>query len=149
MTRATSITHRHTTPADTVTLAYDDRHRRRLAMAGDNGLQFLLDLSETSELRHGDDLLLEDGRHVRVVAAEEDLMRATCRDAKHLNRTAWHVGNRHLPCEIHEDCLVLRWDHVIGEMLERLGCTVTRINDPFNPEGGAYGHGRTHGHDHD
>jgi urease accessory protein len=148
MTRATSITHRHTAPADTVTLTYDDRHRRRIAMVGDNGLKFLLDLAETTELRHGDDLLLEDGRHVRVVAAAEDLMRATCTDAKHLTRTAWHVGNRHLPCEIHADCLVLRWDHVIGDMLEKLGCTVTRIKAPFNPEGGAYGHGRTHGHSH-
>ena len=149
MTRATSITHLHSTPADTVTLVYDDRHRRRMAMVADGGLEFLLDLPEATELRDGDDLLMDDGRHVRVRAAPEDIMQATCNDQKHLTRTAWHVGNRHLPCEIHTDKLVLRWDHVIADMLEKLGCTVTRLNAPFNPEGGAYGHGRTHGHDHD
>lgn len=148
MTRATSITHTHSTPADTVTLTYDDRHRRRMAMVADGGLEFLLDLPEATELHEGDDLLLDDGRHVRVKAAPEDIMQATCNDPKHLTRTAWHVGNRHLPCEIHADKLVLRWDHVIAEMLEKLGCDVTRLSSPFNPEGGAYGHGRTHGHDH-
>jgi urease accessory protein len=31
-------------PADRVVLAYDDRHRRRIAMQGEGGLMFLLDL---------------------------------------------------------------------------------------------------------
>ena len=32
------------TPADTVVLDFDDRHRRRMAMTGTRGLEFLLDL---------------------------------------------------------------------------------------------------------
>ena len=149
MIRATSITYSNDAPADCVTLCFEDRHRRRKAMVGDGGLEFLLDLPEAVELRDGDDLLLDDGRHVRVRAAPEALMQTTCTDQAHLVRTAWHVGNRHLPCEIHGDRLILRDDHVIAEMLEKLGCRVTRITAPFNPEGGAYGHGRTQGHDHD
>ena len=35
MTRATSITHLHLSPANIVTLTYDDRHRRRMAMVAD------------------------------------------------------------------------------------------------------------------
>ena len=31
-------------PADTVVLDFDDRHRRRMAMTGTRGLDFLLDL---------------------------------------------------------------------------------------------------------
>jgi len=97
MIRATSITHFHSEPADTVTLNFDDRFRRRIVMRGDGGLEFLLDLPAATELREGDDLLLEDGRHVRVKAADEDLMQARAIDTAHLIRTAWHVGNRHLP----------------------------------------------------
>jgi urease accessory protein len=33
-------------------------------------------------------------------------------------------------------------------MLRQLGATVTEAVEPFTPEGGAYGHGRTMGHDH-
>ena len=148
MIRATSITHSHDAPADTVTLTYDDRHRRRMAMSSDQGLQFLLDLPEATQLHDGTDLLLTDGRHIRVKAAPEDIMQVIATDPLHLMRTAWHIGNRHLPCEIHADKLVLRWDHVIYDMLEKLGCEVIRLDAPFNPEGGAYGHGQTHSHDH-
>ncbi|MBB5516212.1 urease accessory protein [Rubricella aquisinus] len=148
MTRATTLTHSHEPPADTVTLTYDDRFRRRIALTGDQGTAFLLDLAEATELRAGDRLLLDDGRTIEVRAAPEDLMRATSPDPHHLIRTAWHVGNRHLPCAIHPDHLILRWDHVIADMLEQLGCTVERIEAPFTPEGGAYGHGRTHSHAH-
>lgn len=144
--RATSISHSRDDPADTVTLTFDDRHRRRIAMTGDNGLRFLLDLREATELRDGDDLMLEDGRHIRVKAAPEDLLQAEADDQLHLTRTAWHIGNRHLPCEVYADRLLLRWDHVIADMLQKLGCKVMRVQAPFNPEGGAYGHGRTHGH---
>lgn len=148
MNRAISVTHSHDAPIDTVTLDYDDRYRRRIALTGDNGFEFLLDLPKVVELRDGDDLQLDDGRHVRVRAAPEPLMKATATDPHHLIRTAWHVGNRHLPCEIHADHLILRFDHVIYEMLEQLGALVERIEAPFNPEGGAYGYGRTHSHEH-
>jgi len=43
--------------------------RRRVAMTGVRGLDFLLDLPEAVALRAGDGLQLEDGRVVEVVAA--------------------------------------------------------------------------------
>ncbi|MEL6126421.1 MAG: urease accessory protein UreE [Pseudomonadota bacterium] len=148
MIRATTVTRNDSAPADTVTLGYDDRYRRRMVMTGDGGTAFLLDLAEATELKGGDRLVLEDGREVAVRAKDEALMEAISPDPLHLARTAWHVGNRHLPCELHVDRLVLRHDHVIAEMLAHLGCEVRIITGPFQPEGGAYGVGRTHGHSH-
>ena len=148
MIRATEVTHIHGSPADTVTLTYEDRFKRRVVMDGDNGLQFLLDLPKVCDLREGDDLLLEDGRHVRVAAAAEPLLRISGDDSHHLTRLVWHIGNRHLPCEIHGDHVLIRPDHVIADMITKLGGTVEEISAPFIPEGGAYGHGRTHSHEH-
>ena len=148
MIKATSIIHSNEMPADTVTLSYDDRHRRRIVMTGDNGLHFLLDLEKTTELRDGNDLLLDDGRHVRVLAAKELLMKVTAKDSHHLLTIVWHIGNRHLPCEISAKHLILRHDRVIFDMLEKLGASVQKIEEAFNPEGGAYGVGRTHSHEH-
>ncbi len=148
MTRATHLTHSHDAPADTLTLPYDDRFRRRVAMSSDNGLSFLLDLPEAAELRHGDSLVLEDGRLIRIVAADEPIMEAVPANPADLARVAWHVGNRHLTCRIGTDRLILRADRVIAEMLEKLGCTVTFRDGPFQPERGAYGQGRTHDHAH-
>lgn len=149
MIRAVSVAQVGSPPVDTVTLSYDDRFRRRMTLTGDGGVAFLLDLPKTTLLHDGDLLILEDGRTVAVRAADEDVMEVRGPDQVHLIRAAWHIGNRHLPCEVHAHRLVLRWDHVIAAMLEGLGCAVLRQTAPFTPEGGAYGHGRTHGHDHD
>ena len=54
---------------DTVVLDFDDRHRRRIAMKGIRGLEFLLDLPEAIMLRSGDALALEDGRLVDAKAS--------------------------------------------------------------------------------
>lgn len=101
-------------------------------------------------LNHGDGLMLEDGGVVRVIAAAEDVADIGCADAVHLARVAWHLGNRHLPLQVVDNrTLRIAWDHVIAEMVERLGASVTRKIQPFQPEGGAYsggGNGHTHAH---
>ena len=138
-------------PADSVVLEYDDRHRRRLAMKGTRGLEFLLDLDEAVTLRGGDGLRLDDGRVVEVVAAPEPLAEIRAADMAALVRVAWHLGNRHLPTELTRRALRIRRDPVIEEMAKGLGAAVIAIDAPFNPEGGAYakgGHGAHAGHDH-
>ena len=125
-------------PADTVVLDFDDRHRRRMAMTGTRGLEFLLDLENAVALRGGDALVLEDGRLIEVVAAPEPLIEIRGADPLHLVRIAWHLGNRHLPTQIVGKGLRIRRDHVIEEMVKGLGARVIEIEAPFDPEGGAY-----------
>jgi urease accessory protein len=146
-------------PADTVVLDFDDRHRRRMAMTGTRGFEFLLDLENAVALRGGDALVLEDGRLIEVVAAAEPLLEIRGRDPSHLVRLAWHLGNRHLPTQIMAKGLRIRRDHVIEAMVKGLGARVIEIEAPFDPEGGAYaGHAHAdedaahhhagHAHDH-
>jgi urease accessory protein len=143
--------------ADTVVLGFDDRHRRRMAMTGTRGLEFLLDLENAVALRGGDALVLEDGRLIEVVAAAEPLLEIRGADPLHLVRVAWHLGNRHLPTQIMPKGLRIRRDHVIEAMVKGLGARIIEIEAPFDPEGGAYAqaahdhvahdHGH-HGHHH-
>lgn len=151
MNRVTStIDHVHN-PADTITLDETARHRRRMKMVSDNGIEFLLDLPEARLLRHGEGLVLEDGRVVEVHAEPEQLYEVRGRNEKHLLQLAWQLGNRHLPAQISEDTIRIRADHVIKDMLLGLGAFVSEIDAPFDPEGGAYGDasgGHNHTHDH-
>ena len=149
MIRATQVRgqHRFTeAAADTVVLDFDDRHRRRMAMTGTRGLEFLLDLENAVALRGGDALVLEDGRLVEVVAAPEPLLEIRGHDPHHLIRVGWHLGNRHLPTQIMAKSLRIRRDHVIEAMVKGLGARVIEIEAPFDPEGGAYADAG-HGHD--
>lgn len=137
--------------SDSITLAQDQRDRRRIALTSDNGIAFLLDLPERVLLRHGDGLVLEDGRTLEIQALPEPLQEVRANDTAHLLRLAWHLGNRHLEAQIEPDRILIRRDRVITDMLERLGAKVSKVIEPFNPEGGAYGQaasGQAHGHDH-
>lgn len=154
------------TAADTVVLEFDDRHRRRTVMTGVHGLAFLLDLPDALMLRGGDALVLEDDRLVEVVSAPEPLVEIRGRQPGDLVRLAWHIGNRHLPAQVLPNAIRIRQDHVIEDMLGKLGAKLATIEAPFDPEGGAYAgggqdhaagrhdkHGHEHhdhsGHDHD
>ncbi|WP_339948525.1 urease accessory protein UreE [uncultured Albimonas sp.] len=134
--------------ADSLSLPYEGRWRRRGLLTTDGGEEILLDLAEATELAEGLALTLGDGRRVALRAAPEPLAEARARDARGLARLAWHIGNRHTPCEVQEGRLLIRRDHVLEHMLEHLGAAVAHVEEPFRPEGGAYGHGRTHGHAH-
>jgi urease accessory protein len=148
MIRTTQVRPQHRwseAPADTVVLDFDGRHRRRMAMTGTRGLEFLLDLENATVLRGGDALVLDDGRLIEVVAAPEPLAEIRGSDPQHLVRVAWHLGNRHLPTQITAKGLRVRRDHVIEAMVKGLGARVIEIEAPFDPEGGAYA-GGGHGH---
>ncbi|RLQ89536.1 urease accessory protein UreE [Notoacmeibacter ruber] len=137
-------------PADTITLDETARHRRRAKLTSDGGIEFLLDLPTARLLRHGEGLLLEDGRVIEVRAEPEALLEVRADDPRHLLALAWQIGNRHLPAQIESDRILIRRDHVIEEMLTGLGASVAHVEAPFDPEGGAYGdsHSNHHHHDH-
>lgn len=156
MIRATSLVRKLAVKADkvvdSITLDHEGRHRRRIAMVGAGGTQFLLDLETAVAAKSGDAYKLEDGRLVEIVAAAEPLLEIKAESASRLAKLAWHIGNRHTPAEITGEAIYIGEDHVLAEMVRGLGGSATRVMRPFEPERGAYeghGHGHHHhGHDH-
>ncbi|SFI59181.1 urease accessory protein UreE [Celeribacter neptunius] len=130
---------------DFVALSYDQRLLRRKKLTTESGASVFIDLPQTVSIAEGDGFVCEDGTVIGVTAAAEELYEVT---GETVTRYAWHIGNRHTPCEIAPDRLVIQRDPVLKAMLVQLGAEVSEIVAPFTPEGGAYGHGRTMGHDH-
>lgn len=133
-------------PFDIAVLVQDERHVRRKAIGLSRGDKVLVDFPEAVVLADGDALILEDGRHVEIRAAEEELFDIRGRDAVHLAELAWHIGNRHLAAQIEAHRILILRDHVIKAMLEGLGAAVTDVHEPFSPLRGAYSGGHSHGH---
>ncbi len=152
MIRATAIVRRAAVRSECVTdrimLDHGDRHRRRIAMTGQEGLAFLLDLEKAALIEDGDAVRLEDGRLVEVRAARERLAEITSEDELQLKKVIWHLGNRHVPAEITEDAIYIAEDHVLVEMVRRLGARASLVQRPFRPEGGAYDAVSRHAHAH-
>lgn len=132
---------------DRVLIDFDRRHRRRILLRTEQGREVLLDLPQAVRLRHGDGLAVETGV-IRVCAKPEPLLEIHAHDKCEMVRIAWHLGNRHVPVQLLGDRIRIRADHVIRDMVERLGGHVEQIEAPFDPEAGAYAGGHHH-HDHD
>jgi len=130
------------TPMDRLVLSHDARFLRRRVLTTASGARLLVDLPRATSLEDGGALIVETGGEIAIEAASEPLLAVT----GDLPRLAWHIGNRHAPCQIEADRLLIEPDGVLQAMLEGLGADVTETVAPFAPEGGAYGHGRTHGH---
>ena len=130
----------------TVTLQFNDRHRRRILLTDDAGKDFLLDLAKPRRLSEGDGLILENGDIVLVLAAPEEVIDIICKTTEKKTQIAWHLGNRHTAVEVlPKGNLRILQDHVLEQMVVKLGATIRHVNAPFEPEGGAYDY--THSHD--
>ncbi len=117
------------------------RGRRRTCC----GRDVLLQLPRDGALHPGDCLTNGDASVlVEVTAACENLLRVHASSSVELLQASYHLGNRHVALELHEQELLLLQDPVLESMLRSRGLTVTPCHQPFVPEGGAYS-GHAHG----
>ncbi|MEI6760501.1 MAG: urease accessory protein UreE [Betaproteobacteria bacterium] len=145
--------------AGTVELDWEVRQKSRFDATDSAGRSLGVFLPRGTVVRGGDLLVAEDGSLVRVLAAPQQVLRITHCQAHgtpyDLIRAAYHLGNRHVPIELKPDHLQIEPDHVLADMLRAMHLIVQPVEQPFEPESGAYasgGHGHGHGaghHDHD
>ena len=141
-------------------LPFESRQKTRLRTKLVSGEEVGLMLPRGEILRGGDLVTASDGRVIEVVAEPENLLHI---ETKELAKVAYHLGNRHVPVQVGENFLRIAADHVLEEMVRKLGANVSHVEAAFEPEAGAYagghhqhdemGHGGKihdhHGHDHD
>ncbi|MFZ2157511.1 MAG: urease accessory protein UreE, partial [Bradyrhizobium sp.] len=139
-------------------LPFDARQKSRLKTKLVSGEEVGLMLPRGEILRGGDLVTASDGRVIEIVSEPEKLLHV---ETKELAKIAYHLGNRHVPVQVGEGFLRIAEDHVLEEMVRKLGAQVSHVEAPFEPEAGAYagghqhdemGHGgkiHDHHHDHD
>lgn len=126
------------TPDTRVTLPIDQRVRSRLRVVLDDGREAGLFLPRGTLLRGGALLGSDEGLVVEVVAATESVSTIKSTDQILLTRAAYHLGNRHVPLQVEPLWLRYLHDHVLDEMLRKMGLEVVVEEAPFEPEAGAY-----------
>ena len=123
---------------DFIELSYDERFLRRKKLTSYNGIEFLVDLKNTISLKKDDMFKLDSGLLINVRYKIEELLEIKGNNLMHL---IWHIGNRHIPCQIEENRILIQNDKVIEEMILRLNGQTKVVLEAFDPEGGAYGIG--------
>jgi len=125
-----------------ISLTSDERRKSIISfMAEDIEIRLQLFGSEArgKVLQDGDILLIEEtAQIVRISAKPEPVMTAIASDFSLLLRSAYHLGNRHVPVEITTNWLRFQPDPVLKDMLEQIGLVISEEIIPFYPEAGAY-----------
>lgn len=151
---------------DWLDLPYELRCRSRFRTLSRSGTDIGVFLERGLVLDEGDVLIDNDGRRFGIKAASETVITAHTDDWNVFARACYHLGNRHVPMQIGERWLRLQPDHVLQELIENFGLRIETGQQPFRPEGGAYGnssglitrilphshghgHSHAHGHSHD
>ena len=125
-------------------LPFESRHKSRLKAKLASGEEVAVLLPRGEILRGGDLVTASDGRVIEIIAVPEKVLHI---ESASLAKVAYHLGNRHVPVEVGEAHLRIAEDHVLEEMLRKLGATVSHVEAPFEPEAGAYAGGHQHQHD--
>lgn len=128
-----------------LSLPFEKRQKSRLRAQLESGDEVGLMLPRGTVLRGGDYLLADDGQVIQVKAEAEKTSKVISSDPLLLLRAAYHLGNRHVPLQVANECLRYLQDHVLDEMVRQLGLEVKNELAPFEPEKGAY---ESHGHNH-
>ncbi|MEY2338167.1 urease accessory protein UreE, partial [Acinetobacter baumannii] len=113
---------------ETVELTFDTRQKSRFRAALASGVDIGADLPRTGILRSGSYIATQEGDVLRVDAKPERLMKVTAQTEFDLLKAAYHLGNRHVPLMLTPTALYFEPDHVLAEMVEGLGLTVTETD---------------------
>ncbi len=132
-------------PDSHIVLSHDQRDRGRLRAQTSEGVEVRIFLDRGAPLLVGEFLRTECGKHLVVEGAYESVVTATCEDWAAFSRACYHLGNRHVKMQIGERWLRILPDHVLEDLLQKLGLTLQHESGVFVPEQGAYGNG---GHQH-
>lgn len=139
---------------------FDARQRARSRVIASNGDEVGIHIERGTSLKDGDCLISAAGDVYMVRAAAEPLSLVSCDNQLDVARAAYHLGNRHVRLQIEPHRLSYQSDHVLDDMVQKLGFQIDHGEFPFEPEPGAYhrpsqlapgaehthhhGHGHTH-----
>ena len=147
----------HGPSVDTLILDYGQRQTKQGFFFTGKGTCIEFDFAEPPALATDDALVLDDGGLIDVVAESEALIEARIPDPALLARTAWQLGNRHVPVQVFANRLRLRRNADVEALLAGLGARLTPLVAPFAPDGATaprddhahHHHGHEHHHKHE
>ena len=132
-------------------LDHEQREKARFRAKSSLGEEVRVFLERGTTLSIGTILHSLSGMNLIVVGAKESVLTASCEDRMLFSKACYHLGNRHVKLQIGDGWLRILPDHVLEDMLRKLGMKIDFEITTFVPEVGAYYNllnGKTYAHEH-
>lgn len=131
---------------DYVELEWEELGKRILRKKSNNGEDIAIALEEEIYLHPGDILFENENKKIVINTVLEDAIIIYPASVEEMGRAAFELGNRHTPCLIQNQEIIVRYDSTIPPLLKDINVTFAnekrRFNQPFKYKG----HSHTHEH---
>ena len=124
-----------------LTLSSAQRRIFRGKRLSDCNKELHLQLPRKGKLNDGDILSTNQSKiFVQIIAQKENLLKIKTKSDLELIKVAYHLGNRHVEVEIHENILFAKSDYIIEKLLKNFQVKYIKVEKKFFPETGAFHH---------
>lgn len=106
---------------DFLELEWEELNKRIIRKKTESGKEVAISLESSGTLRYGD-VLYEDEDSLIVIRTKlEKVYVIKPKTMEEMGKAAFEIGNRHTPCIIEEDEILVRYDHTLETLLDDVG----------------------------
>ncbi|WP_017729056.1 urease accessory protein UreE [Halalkalibacterium ligniniphilum] len=113
-----------------VELDWDELNKRILRKTTDKGRDLAIVMDEQG-LRYGDILHQESSRVIAVRTRLEPAYVITPDSMTQMGKVAFELGNRHTPCVVEENRIIVRYDSTLEVLFKEIGVDYERTEERF------------------
>ncbi|AKP48957.1 urease accessory protein UreE [Bacillus smithii] len=117
----------------------DDLVKRVKRVVTDHGKEIGIRLKEHQELQDGDILYMDDHNMIVISVLEDDVLTIKPTSMQQMGEIAHQLGNRHLPAQFEGNEMIVQYDYLVEELLQKLSIPFTRekrkMKQAFRPIG--------------
>ncbi|MCT2534166.1 urease accessory protein UreE [Aquibacillus koreensis] len=122
-----------------IELDWEELNKRILRKKTDKGTDVAIALDDKQPLKVGDILYQDDKLQVVIRTKKEKVYVVYPNSIVQMGKMAFELGNRHTPCLISENEIVVRFDETLERLFEEVGVdyeqTERRFKQPFKYRG--------------
>ncbi|WP_174733459.1 urease accessory protein UreE [Mesobacillus harenae] len=111
-----------------VYLQSDDLVKRVQRVVTDHGKELGVRLKENRELIDGDVLYMDEKNMIVISVKDDDLITIKPTSIGQMGDIAHQLGNRHLPAQFEGDEMLVQYDYLVEELLQKLEIPYQREN---------------------
>ena len=106
---------------DWLELEWEELNKRILRKPTISGIDVAIKLEEGEALHYGDVLYEDADTLIAIRTKQEQAFIIKPKTMREMGEIAFKIGNRHTPCIIEDDEIVVRYDHTLKELLDEAG----------------------------
>lgn len=124
---------------DWLELEWEELNKRILRKQTENGTDVAISLENGSHLHFGDVLYEDEEKLIAIRTKLEKVYVIRPKTMQEMGKMAFEIGNRHTPCIIEDDGILVRYDHTLEKLMDEVGVTYEqaerRFKEPFKYKG--------------